>query len=115
GKQWRVAPDVLRACFDVGPGQPREVVTDLQRPETLGTRVVRAQLDRGAALPAGQAGGVTEAEGRVGLNSHGARPLSPIFPSGHLDQGPDLAPRRALASPFLRGCGVVPHTIQTTG
>src|SRR6185312_9683735 len=87
-QQRGVAPDVLRARLDVGPGQPREVVADLQRPETLRARVVRAELDGAAALPAGQAGGVAEAEGavfvstlststgsvstgRVGLSGHG--------------------------------------------
>ena len=103
-QQRGVAPDVLRARLDVGPGQPREVVADLQRPETLRARVERAERAGGAALTAGQAGGVAKTGAfdsvaeRASVSAvMGARPLSPIFPSGHPDHRPDLAPGRALA------------------
>src|ERR1700753_75928 len=89
-QQRGVAPDVLGPGLDVGPGQPGEVVAHLQRPETLGTGVERTEGNRVSALPAGQAGGVPEAW--RGVISHGARPLSPIFPSGHPDRRTDLAP-----------------------
>src|SRR5262249_62001137 len=96
-QQRRVTPDVLCAGLNVGPGQPREVIADLERPETLVTRVVGPEPGGFAAPPAGQARRVAEAgdAGRARTGSplgfanrearggHGARALSPILPPRH--------------------------------
>src|SRR5690606_30785926 len=84
-QQRAVAPDAGRARLDVGPLDVTEVVSRLQRPETLDTREAGAERVTGAALAAGQS------RGRTKVKRHEARP-SLIFACGHPDRRPELAP-----------------------
>ena len=90
-EQRRVAPHVRRAGLDVGPGQPRVVVADFQRPETVVAGVVRAELVDLAALAAGQPGGVAEPGSCIGRAcrccGHRRGLPSPSFPAVTLTAG----------------------------
>ena len=55
-----VSPDVARPGEDVLAGEGREVVADLERPEALQARVVRAERLSGPTLAADQLDGVAE-------------------------------------------------------
>ncbi|GAA3363311.1 hypothetical protein GCM10017744_057540 [Streptomyces antimycoticus] len=70
GQQRGIAPDAVRTGLDP-PAQllrvaGRQLVRDLERPETDLTREDRAQIEPLTALPAGQCDGGTEGTGGVG-------------------------------------------------
>ena len=70
-QQVLVAPDVLRAGLDRGPGDGAELVGDLERAEALAAGVERAERHGRAALAAGQVAGGAEI-GTTG-DGHGGR------------------------------------------